>query len=263
MCVSNFKCICDISVNHKFWNQYSLRHKVIWSFCCLVRWFQNHVVGPSPCAVRSRQEIHPDHGVAASKHPVFEETQTNPSHQRGKWETLARLGTVLESMSTVRFIICDGAGSHEWAHRLLLGQCIPVTSDLLECIPFWKRLSYEELPCPKFPLGYRVCRVDKEALTYMPGIAHIAKNSVDQLRSSLRTIRFGRLHADMSQGLCLGMSPAAFIGSDSMSDHQAALWLLGIKVVKSHCYISCLQFFRFYNGSFFFSKNIENIDCCP
>ena len=110
----------------------------------------------------------------------------------------------------------------------MLGQVTPIPEELLETVPFFSKLHYTDLPGSKeYPLGYRVCLVNKEAISYLPGIAHIAKNVCEQMRSSLRTIRFGKLSVDMASALQLGLWPAAFVGSDGMSDHQAALWLLG------------------------------------
>ena len=165
---------------------------------------------------------------AATKDATFERLMTNPVNQRGKWETLVRLAPLFEETTSIRFIIADGHGSHEYLHKMLLGQKVEIPQELLESLPFWPQLRYQDLPgSERLNLGFRVCMVKNEVISYMPGIAHIAKNAVEQMRSSLRTIMFGQLCVDASGALQNGMWPAAFCGSDAMSDRQAALWFHG------------------------------------
>ena len=166
--------------------------------------------------------------AAASKHGAFERDFPHPSHSRGKFEMLARLGQVLQETTCIRFVLMDGAGAHEWCHRVLLGQTLPLSEELLEALPsFWRNLRFEDLPCAGHALGYRIAMVGSEPISYVPGIAHLAKNYVEQCRSHLRTILVGKIKVDASGGLQLGMWPAAYVGNDAMSDSQAALWLLG------------------------------------
>ena len=94
--------------------------------------------------------------AAASRDPDFEVQVANAKHTRGKWETLARLGGVLNKATSIKFIICDQHGSHDWVARLLLGQTIEITDELLSKLPFWSELSFEQLPVTCFPLPWRV-----------------------------------------------------------------------------------------------------------
>lgn len=137
------------------------------------------------------------------------------------------MDSILSGATAAKFVVCDGAGSHEWLHRILLGQHVSIPDQLIEELPFWSALRFRELPAVKdYPLGYRLCLVGEEVLSYLPGIAHIAKNVCEQMRSSLRTIKVGKLSVDNSAALQLGLWPAAFAGIDGMSDAQAALMLL-------------------------------------
>ena len=63
-------------------------------------------------------------------------------------------------------------------------------------------------------------------IPFPSGVAHVQKNTAEQLRSVLRTCYFGQLFHDASAALELGLWPAAFIGHDTMSDKQAALMSL-------------------------------------
>ena len=164
--------------------------------------------------------------TAASLDRRFEQLAPDPTHQRGKWETLNRLGTVLAKASSVRYIVCDGHGSHEWLHRFLLGQEVAISEEVLQLLPFWRELEKVDLPPTSFPIGYRLVKYEGVSLHYFGGVAHIQKNFVEQLRSSLRTPTFGKKMHDASAALDLGLFPQSYIGSDAMSDFQAALWLL-------------------------------------
>ena len=94
---------------------------------------------------------------------------------RGKWETLARLGSVLDNLQSVRIILCDGAGAHEWAHQLLLGKPCSVPGEVLESVPFWQKLKNKDLPSAPFPILHRLVLVDNVSLHYVPGPAHLQK----------------------------------------------------------------------------------------
>lgn len=111
-------------------------------------------------------------------------------------------------------------------HRLLLGQPIPLAAEIFETIPFFSEVTYSELPACPFALGYRQPCYRGEPFIYIGGPAHLQKNLVEQLRSSIRTICFGSKHCDASAALQLGLWPGSYIGTDSMSDQQAALWFL-------------------------------------
>lgn len=163
---------------------------------------------------------------SATRHAEFEAGMKDTSHQRGKFENLHRLGFVLDAARSVRFLLADSHASHEWSHRLLLGQTIELPDAFLSEMVFWKDLTFHPLPRTKHHLDYRLVKVSGEHFGYLPGVAHIQKNAVEQLRSSLRTVHFGKLPCDGSAMLALGMWPASYIGSDTMSDQQAALWSL-------------------------------------
>jgi hypothetical protein len=106
--------------------------------------------------------------AAASRHASFEEKFPTPTHSRGKFEMMARLGQVLEATTCIRFFIMDGAGAHEWCHRALLGQVLPLSEDLMDCLPFWKSLSFQDLPISDYALGYRVVLSARNPLATFP-----------------------------------------------------------------------------------------------
>lgn len=107
---------------------------------------------------------------SASKDPEFELQIPNPKHTRGKWETLARLGCVMQNATSIKFLICDSHGAHDWAARLLLGQSIEVSHELLSRLPFWSELSYEDLPVTAFPLPWRVPSIKGSSLHFIGGL---------------------------------------------------------------------------------------------
>ena len=166
---------------------------------------------------------------AASKQEVFESKASNARLQRGQWETLHRIGHVLAAARSVRYVTCDRHGSHGWLASLLLGREIPLKSSLLETVPFFSKLEYTNLPKLPFPCGFRVASFEGVSIHYFPGVAHAAKSFCEQLRSPLGSPHWGDLFSDFSGGLELGLPPASFIGTDAMSDAQAALMLLRCK----------------------------------
>ena len=58
----------------------------------------------------------------ASKDERLELGVDDPKHLRGKWECLLRCGFVLQNAPSVKWLLCDGHGSHLWLHCLLLGK---------------------------------------------------------------------------------------------------------------------------------------------
>ncbi len=54
---------------------------------------------------------------------------------------------------------------------------------------------------------------------------HLLRNVASAMRTSARTIWFGRFWSDASACRDLGMMPAAFCGFDSQSDYQSAIFL--------------------------------------
>lgn len=107
--------------------------------------------------------------AGASKDNRFESVIEKPRYLRGKWETLARCGEVFENCESIKFIICDGHGSHLWLRELLLGQTISLQKDLLSELPFWKQLQQEDLPMTCIPFPWRIVRVKGESIHYIPG----------------------------------------------------------------------------------------------
>lgn len=167
--------------------------------------------------------------TAASKDSRFEAVMPDTKTGRGNWETFARIGEVLDQAPSVKYIVADSHGSHEWIRRKLLGQSVPIPDSLVQQVPFFSKLAWSDLPEVPFPLPYRLVSHPDTGQTIhcVPGPAHLQKNFAEQLRSPLRCIHFGSKFTDFSAALDLGLFPVAFIGTDSMSDWQAALLLLG------------------------------------
>ena len=105
----------------------------------------------------------------ASKDERLERAVPDAKNLRGKWETLARCGHVFLNAESLKFIIADGHGSHLWLRQLLLGQKISLAQDLLVQLPFWSKLSVEDLPLTCIPMPWRLVRVDGETIHYIPG----------------------------------------------------------------------------------------------
>ena len=78
--------------------------------------------------------------------------------------------------------------------------------------------------------GCRCVTFRKESFHWFPGPQHHSKNLAEQARGSIRTIMIYGRFVDFAAGLQCGLWPAAFIGHDTMSDWQAALMLLGLKL---------------------------------
>ena len=163
---------------------------------------------------------------SASRNEFFETNVAKAKNKKGKYETLARVGGVLSVTPAVRWIFCDSAGSHDWCRKLLLGQPIDLAKTLLDPLPFWKELRMEDLPDSIYKWGYRVVKAGGECICFGGGPQHVQKNMVEQLRSVLRTISFGSHWCDPSALADLGLLPCSYVGADSMSDWQAALWFL-------------------------------------
>lgn len=106
---------------------------------------------------------------SASRHSGFEHLMPNPKNNRGKFENLARLGSVLSKATSIKFILCDQHGAHEWISRLMLGQKTELPDELLEQLPFWPALKYQDMPVVCFPLPWRVPSIAGSTLHYVPG----------------------------------------------------------------------------------------------
>ena len=165
---------------------------------------------------------------SATKHEKFEELASNPRLQRGQWETLHRIGFVLQNSPSIRFVMSDRHGSHGWLASIMLGRSVPLSDELASLVPFFSSLRFRELPKVKFQVPYRICIYGEDAVHFVPGSAHAQKALAEQLRTCLRTPMFGLLWSDLSGGLDLGLNPASYCGTDGMSDAQAALLCLAL-----------------------------------
>ena len=163
----------------------------------------------------------------AEKHKAFEEKATCAKLQRGQWETLHRIGAVLKAMPCVKYILADRHGSHGWAGSLLLGRPVNLSAELSAEVPFFFDLAYEILPRCVFPIPYRISMLDGSSVHFFPGPAHAQKAFAEQMRTCLAKPCFGLLPADFAGCLDLGLFATSYIGTDTMSDKQAALLLLG------------------------------------
>ena len=164
---------------------------------------------------------------AAAKDAIFEDAVATSHRYRGCWECLWMIGRILNEAVSVKYLTADGHGSHRWVKLWLSGQCVPLTDKLKEMIPFFSRITFSDLPVVCFPIGQRLALIDNTPIHFVNGCAHAQKNFGSQLRSCLGTIHWGNKWSDYSSCLELGLVPASYIGTDGMSDAQAALLLLG------------------------------------
>ena len=165
--------------------------------------------------------------AAADRHELLEKLCTNPRGLRGQFETMARLGMVLQNAPSIKFIIADRHGSHAMLCSCLLGKPVALPKELMDALPFYGSLKFMELPELKWPLPFRICLKDDVSIHFLPGVAHSQKNFGEQLRSVLSTPHFGLVWSDFSGCLDLGLVPTSFMGTDEMSDRQAALLFPG------------------------------------
>lgn len=163
---------------------------------------------------------------AAEKDHRFEEQAADP-RKRGNWQVLCRIGAVLEAAQSVKHVIADAHGSHLFMALWMQGLDVPLSDELKSLVPFFSKLRFQDLPLCCFPIGARIAFYGQDTVHWWPGLAHCQKNFVEQLRSSLGTIHFGTRFVDESAALELGLVPCAYVGTDTMSDKQAALWFLG------------------------------------
>ena len=105
----------------------------------------------------------------ASKDSHFEDLVHNPRNLRGKWESLVRCGHVFQHAESIKYMICDGHGSHLWIRQLLMGEKITLHADLLSSVPFFKDLVCEDLPTTCIPFPWRIVRIQGESIHYIPG----------------------------------------------------------------------------------------------
>lgn len=64
------------------------------------------------------------------------------------------VGETLERATNVKTIVCDNATNHGLIKSLLLGTPTGLSAQEVQALPFWKRLSYVDLPTsalPRFP----------------------------------------------------------------------------------------------------------------
>lgn len=146
--------------------------------------------------------------------------------KRGNWDTVMRIGEVLDGASSVKHIIADNHGSHSWTCSWLMGHSVPLSDDLRSLVPWFRDLKFVDLPLCCMPIGARVAMHGQSSVHFWPGPAHSQKNFTEQMRNALRTIHFGNVFCDNSAALELGLFAPAFSGTDAMSDKQSALVLL-------------------------------------
>ena len=164
----------------------------------------------------------------ASLDDRFQESMGNKAKtSAGKWEALMRAGIVFDKLKVMKFHISDAHASHDWVGAAMLGRNIPIPKNLLELVPFFSRLTKEDLPhcCMRIP--YRVVKIDSETVHHIPGVFHAQKNFAEELRKHLKTLRLGKKWSDPSGALDLGLFLLGYIGPDGMSDFQAALLCAG------------------------------------
>lgn len=89
----------------------------------------------------------------------------------GNMEMLRVLSQVLEKASwLVKGIVMDGHHSHRYVKECLLGSFNKVNPSILSELPFWKEVTYKDLPkhcLPRLPL--RLCFHDNEAIWLLGG----------------------------------------------------------------------------------------------
>ena len=164
---------------------------------------------------------------AALRHELLEDLVISSKKKRGQYETLFRLGLVLSNSPSVKYIMCDGHGSHDMLRKACLGFRLDLPRQLEEITPFFSQLQVHDLPKVCFPIGSRYVSFEGDSIHWFAGPQHLAKNLCEQVRGVLRTVHYGNKFVDFSGGMDLGLWPAAFVGHDTMSDWQAALLLLG------------------------------------
>ena len=140
------------------------------------------------------------------------------------WFMYIDLGVLLWSDSLLSPVIPwaqDGAGAHQYAHRLLLGQRIDVPEELLEELPFFKDLQFRDLPSGDFSLGYRIVCV----LHLPPGHSP----QCQEHRGTMSDIAPDSLHRQIEGGriLCIATRHVSI----SVCRNRFHEWLTGCFVV--------------------------------
>ncbi|CAJ1354521.1 unnamed protein product [Effrenium voratum] len=92
---------------------------------------------------------------------------------------------VLTHLKSVRFLLADGHGAHEWVTRQLLGKPLALPKPLKQLAgAFWSCLEFTDLPPCCIHMAYRVAKCSGESVHVFPGPAHAQKNYAEQLRLS-------------------------------------------------------------------------------
>ena len=155
--------------------------------------------------------------------PRFSACHIPTSRESSALDMLRLSGQVLAGASRVKTIVLDNATQHSYIKSFLLGQATGISSDVVQTLPFWSRVTYAPLPDCSLPrLPFKKPVVDGQVLFGLNGPAHVQKNMAGQCRSPARTIRFGKYFVDFSACLDLKMPPGAFQGYDGQSDLEAA-----------------------------------------
>jgi hypothetical protein len=145
--------------------------------------------------------------------------------KEGKWETLSRVGAVLDATQCAKFLLSDRHAAHEWVDTWLSGRSLTLPTSLSSEVKFFKELTMHELPhcCLKF--DFRIVKIRGETFHNVPGPDHRQKNLCEQLDSALGTLMYGNKWTDFSASLELGLFPLAFVRPDGMSSFTAAMKL--------------------------------------
>ena len=72
--------------------------------------------------------------AAALKDARLSEAFKDTKGLEGKWESLFRVGFVLDASKSTRFLVADARSSHDWVARCLFGQTLPLPQRLLELV---------------------------------------------------------------------------------------------------------------------------------
>ena len=104
---------------------------------------------------------------------------------------------------------------------------VQLNDELKALVPWFSTLKFQDLPTCCFGIPVRLALQGEEPVFFWPGVAHSQKNYVSQLRSCLGTAHFGDYFSDESASLELGLFPCSYLGTDTMSDKQSAMWFPG------------------------------------
>lgn len=95
---------------------------------------------------------------------------------RGNLYVCHLVGQVLEaSFHVVKGVLCDSHGTHQYTKKLLFGDLDTLPMDDILQLPFWKRLTWKELPphdLPRLPVKVAMC--EGSPIWGIPGVCLLA-----------------------------------------------------------------------------------------